>query len=179
MKDLCNAAKQWPKKHCHHNKGYYREKEKWEGLKKAKSITSMTLTQTEHTFHLLKGRLKGENSQNKQQLKEAAVHAWKSITKEEWIGGVSGLAAWCSYCKHRKCNQKVLFIQIYFKAVYSNTLPKHRGGLPSKEPYSTFTQLDVIIRELNLKFYDQLFRIHLLILTPNAFSQCLAKTKEL
>ena len=39
---------------------------------------SPDLNPIEHAFHLLKIRLKG----NKQQLKEAAVKAWKSITKE-------------------------------------------------------------------------------------------------
>ena len=34
-------------------------------------------------FYLLKRRLKGETPQNKQPLKEAALKAWRSITKEE------------------------------------------------------------------------------------------------
>ena len=37
----------------------------------------------ERAFHLLKRRLKGGTPRNKQQLKEAVVKAWKSITKEE------------------------------------------------------------------------------------------------
>ena len=44
---------------------------------------SPDLNPIEHAFHLLKGRLKGKNPRNKQQMKEAAVKAWKSITREE------------------------------------------------------------------------------------------------
>lgn len=44
---------------------------------------SPDLNPIEHAFYLLKRRLKGGAPQNKQQLKEAAVKAWKSITKEE------------------------------------------------------------------------------------------------
>ena len=44
---------------------------------------SPDLNPIEHAFYLLKRRLKGVTPQNKQQLKEAAVKAWKSITKEE------------------------------------------------------------------------------------------------
>lgn len=45
---------------------------------------SPDLNPIEHVFYLLKRRLKGGAPQNKQQLKEAAVKAWKSITKEEF-----------------------------------------------------------------------------------------------
>lgn len=45
---------------------------------------SPDLNPIEHVFYLLKRRLKGVAPQNKQQLKEAAVKAWKSITKEEF-----------------------------------------------------------------------------------------------
>ncbi|KAG2463243.1 TCB1 transposase, partial [Polypterus senegalus] len=38
---------------------------------------------TEHAFHLLKTKLRTERPTNKQQLKAAAVKAWKSIKKEE------------------------------------------------------------------------------------------------
>lgn len=44
---------------------------------------SPDLNPIEHAFYLLKRRLKGVTPQNKQQLKEAVVKAWKSITKEE------------------------------------------------------------------------------------------------
>ena len=44
---------------------------------------SLDLNPIEHAFYLLKRRLKGVTPQNKQQLKGAAVKAWKSITKEE------------------------------------------------------------------------------------------------
>ena len=42
---------------------------------------SPDLNPIEHAFYLLKRRLKGVTPQNK--LKEAALQAWKSITKEE------------------------------------------------------------------------------------------------
>ena len=43
------------------------------------------LNPIERAFHLLKKRLKGTPPppRNKQQLKEAAVKAWRNITKEE------------------------------------------------------------------------------------------------
>ena len=37
----------------------------------------------EHAFHLLKRKLKGETPRNKQELKEAVMKAWSSITNEE------------------------------------------------------------------------------------------------
>lgn len=46
-------------------------------------IQSPALNSTEHAFHLLKRRLQGETSKNQQQLKEAVVEAFKSITKDE------------------------------------------------------------------------------------------------
>ena len=44
---------------------------------------SPDLNPIEHAFHLLKRRLKRETPRNKQELKEAAVKAWSSITNEE------------------------------------------------------------------------------------------------
>ena len=52
---------------------------------------SADLNPIEHAFYLLKRKLKGETPQNKQQLKEAAAKAWKSITKEESKGLVMSL----------------------------------------------------------------------------------------
>lgn len=44
---------------------------------------SPDINSTEHAFHSLKNRLKTDFPRNKDQLKVAAVYAWKSISKEE------------------------------------------------------------------------------------------------
>ncbi len=44
---------------------------------------SPDLNPIEHTFHLLKTKLKGKCPKNKQELKTVAVEAWQSITRDE------------------------------------------------------------------------------------------------
>lgn len=56
-----------------------------EGFTLAESVSRL-----KHAFYLLKKRLKGGTPpQHKHPLKEAAVKAWKSITKEECKGLVT------------------------------------------------------------------------------------------
>lgn len=62
--------------HCQNNKRV-RQGKKWKVLDSP--------SQTPHAFHTLKRRIKGVTPQNKQQLKQDAVKAWKNITKEECI----------------------------------------------------------------------------------------------
>ena len=66
---------------------------------------SPDLNPIEHGFYLLKRKLKGMSPQNKQHLKEAAVEAWKSITKEKCNSLVTSVSQRLGdYCRQRICN---------------------------------------------------------------------------
>ena len=81
MEDHSSCNKKRDPKHTANTTKEFIRGKKWKVLDWPSQ--SPDLNPIEHAFYLLKRRLKGVTPQNKQQLKGAAVKAWKSITKEE------------------------------------------------------------------------------------------------
>ena len=109
-----------------------------------------------HAFCLLKRKLKRKHPRNKQQWKEAAVKAWKCITKEERNSLVMSMGCRLDAVIASKgyATRNVLLITF----IYLNTLSS-----------STFAHLKIVCKYQKIKaeFFS---RVHLFISTPNVFS---------